>query len=135
MVLTRLWLPRVRYLECHCGGRVGLHTYPAATLLWLCEVCACTHEAHQNTQRWPDEGITYARGRPLGVPADRACKALRLQIHEELAVVREQRGWSKSATYQWLAVALDLPRPETHIALFDISRCVQVLRICAEARL
>ncbi|MEL6341933.1 MAG: RNA ligase [Myxococcota bacterium] len=129
MALQRLKVDRVRYRRCHCGGRFGMHTYAAGTLLWVCDRCDCDHEAHQRDERWPDEDVDYAQGQPLGVPASARGKALRLQVHERLFALRRQEGFDRSAAYQWLSLKLGLPRHRTHVALFDAPRCAAVIRM------
>jgi hypothetical protein len=129
MVLERLKIDRVRYRQCHCDEPFGLHVYRAGSLLWVCGACDATHEAHQQAESWPGEGIPYEKGQPLGIPADHRCKALRLQLHQRLFVFRQARGLSKDAGYRWLADQLGLTREQAHIGLFDAPRCVEVMAL------
>lgn len=128
MALLRMPIDRVRYRRCHCGEAFGLHVYRAGVLLWVCPDCDATHEAHQQDEAWPDEGIPYQKGQPLGVPASPACKALRLQVHRRMGALREARGLDKAQGYRWLAAELGLSRAEAHVALFDAPRCAGVIR-------
>lgn len=128
MRLERLKIDRVRYRRCHCGEPFGLHVYRAGMLLWVCGGCDATHEAHQQEEEWDGEGIRYEKGQPLGIPATHACKALRLQVHREMARMRARHGLSKDEGYAWLAQHTGLTRAEAHVALFDAPRCAQLIR-------
>lgn len=38
----------------------------------------------------------------------------------------------RNAAYAWLAEQMGLPKEETHIGMFDVAQCRQVIRICQE---
>ncbi len=130
MTLTRVRADRLQRRLCHCGGEFGIHIYSVGALLWVCtrDGCACTHEAHPRARSWPDEGVSYEAGQPLGVPASPRCKALRLQLHERMAALRRARALDRTGVYHWLARALDRPRQRAHVALFDAQTCVEAMR-------
>ncbi|MCB9751220.1 MAG: hypothetical protein H6713_14685 [Myxococcales bacterium] len=135
MTLRRGKVDRLERRRCHCGGAFGLHTYAVGSLLWVCTRpgCPCTHEAHPRARRWPDEGVTYEAGQPLGLPASPRCKALRLQLHERMAALRRARGLDRTGVYQWLARTLDRPRARAHVALLDAPTCAAAIRAADEA--
>lgn len=38
----------------------------------------------------------------------------------------------RNAAYAWLAEQMGLPKEETHIGMFDVAQCKQVIQICRE---
>lgn len=60
---------------------------------WSCDDCAITHGAH------PD-------GQPLGIPADKETKALRIRVHEEMSRIWGEFGAigkaRKGEMYDWM---------------------------------
>ena len=70
---------------------------------------------------------TTRRGEPLGIPASKACKQLRLIVHDHLLALRKARGWERPAVYRWMAEALEMDRAEAHVALFDGPRCLSLI--------
>lgn len=38
----------------------------------------------------------------------------------------------RNAAYAWLAEQMGLPKEETHIGMFDVAQCKQVIQICKE---
>lgn len=41
----------------------------------------------------------------------------------------------RNAAYAWLAEQMGLPKEETHIGMFDVAQCKQVIQICSERRI
>lgn len=76
--------------------------------------CRGTHGAH------PD-------GRPLGIPADRQTKKMRIEAHEAFDGLWQDRGWSRGRGYHWLQKVLRLGRDDCHIGRFDVRMCKRVI--------
>jgi hypothetical protein len=115
MRVKRLRRDITRYRYCHCGAAYGYLTYPSGSWLGTCSdpACLCTHEVHQKTQE------------SMGRPASFLCKTLRLSIHE---LIDRRRGQlSKDQCYSIVSSIVGKSREETHMALFGVSECIEVL--------
>lgn len=87
---------------------------------WSCTrfpECRGTHGAH------PD-------GRPLGVPANAATRAARIQAHAAFDSLWRSGGMSRSAAYRWLAKAMG--RSEVHMSGLSQPECDEVIRLVNE---
>lgn len=73
-------------------------------------VCRGAHGAHPN-------------GKPLGTPATRKTKMLRMQAHSVFDCWWKQLGLKKNEAYKQLSRIMDLPRKEAHIGMFDAEQC------------
>lgn len=86
--------------------------------------CKGSHGAH------PD-------GRPLGVPATAAVKALRVAVHAAFdllwkdAVRYDTVPKPRELAYRWLAMALGLDPAQCHIGGFDAETCTRALAALA----
>jgi ssDNA-binding Zn-finger/Zn-ribbon topoisomerase 1 len=90
--------------------------------------------------RWPKCDAVHGAhpdGRPLGIPADKATKAARVEAHDWFERVQKNREWEKRGSYIWLGRKLGIPEGEIvdncHIAMFDAETCRKVVEICKQA--
>jgi len=123
MTLKRLKRDYVQYRKCNCGKKFNYHTYRVGTLLWICSDypnCLLNHEAHQRDEMFDDEKIPYEKGQPLGIPCSEQCKIYRLQIHEIMNRIIYLKQWKMSQCYQQISEYLNVPKSQTHVALFNI---------------
>jgi hypothetical protein len=121
-----------------CGKRAqcvsGRAIYPHRPDLfiknfWLCECgayCGC-------------HGLTKA---PLGTPAGPDLRKARNAAHRVFDRLwerkRERDRCSKEvarrAGYTWLSEQMGVPFEQTHIAMFNIAQCAQVVALCTQPR-
>lgn len=69
--------------------------------------------------------------KPLGTPANKALRTARNMAHQVFDRIWKSRRMSRSAAYARLAEQMGLPGEKTHIGMFDLEQCGQVMRICA----
>lgn len=69
---------------------------------------------------------------PLGTLANDELRKWRHQAHNELDKLwkGKTRKMTRYNAYGWLSKQMNLTRNETHIALFEIEQCKQVIEIC-----
>lgn len=80
-------------------------------------------------------GVHKGTDEPLGRLADAELRYWKRQAHaafDPLWRGREKR--TRRWAYEWLAQEMGLPREQTHIGMFDVEQCKQVIRICKEAK-
>lgn len=89
-----------------------------------------------------DQAWTGCHGkteRPLGTLADKALRDARQAAHSEFDPLwqrkMEREGTEKFRArahgYRWLAEQMQLPVSQTHIAMFNLEQCAEVVRVCA----
>lgn len=127
MYLQRLKSDHCITKTCHCGSPFDILTYNVGTLLWLCTECPLTHEAHQQDNTYG--GLVVKKGQPTGIPCSAECKNLRLTIHQMLHVYQSKTKCTRDDTYAHLSDLLQIPRDETHMALFDINTCKKAISL------
>lgn len=104
-------------LECgECGAPMTLRGSKYGPFYGCSRYPACegTHGAH------PD-------GSPLGVPADELTEKWRGRVHELFDPLWKEHGYEREEAYRLLAERMEIPREETHVAMFDIERCKQAI--------
>jgi hypothetical protein len=80
---------------------------------------------------------TYATGRSLGRLADKALRKIKMETHlifDSLWKSENALFSSRKKAYGWLSNQLNLPPKLTHIGMFDIEQCKQVILICEAIR-
>jgi len=82
--------------------------------------CKATHGAHQDS------------GEPLGIPADRETKDLRIAAHDAFDPMWQNGKLGRNEAYEWLAEMLEIPFSECHIGMFDKEMCQKVIEVCGE---
>jgi ssDNA-binding Zn-finger/Zn-ribbon topoisomerase 1 len=85
--------------------------------------CDAAHGAHQHTEK------------PLGIPADKATRVMRIRAHKAFdklwKKIREKhrvdrRKWA----YRWLRERMGMTAEECHIGKFTWEQCKKVIEIC-----
>ena len=91
--------------------------------------------------RWPNCKATHGAhpdGSPVGIPADKETKALRVKAHESFDGLMKKNGVHRGSSYFWLGAMLGIPLhkigEECHIGRFDAETCKQVIQLCAEEK-
>lgn len=80
-------------------------------------------------------GCHPGSSRPLGTPANKALRTARHMAHQAFDPMRKFRKMSRAAAYAWLSEKMGLPPEKTHIGMFDLEQCAEVLRICSFGRI
>jgi len=100
------------------GKFFGCTRYPA---------CMAAHGVHQTT------------GKPLGTPADKETRKLRIKAHDAFDKLwkgaGKHKGDRRSWAYRWLRERMGLSIAKCHIGQFDADQCLQVIEICKEIKL
>ena len=92
-------------------------------MIWLCRPCMAWVGVHKGS----DE--------PLGKLATAELRYWKRQAHKAFDPLwqgkeKRTRRWA----YEWLAEEMHLPIEQTHIGMFDVDQCKQVVKICKEAK-
>ena len=89
--------------------------------IWLCDnypECDVFVGAHKHDDK------------PKGTLANRQLRQWRKNAHTVFDPLWKSGKMSRSQAYKWLAQELGLPAKQTHIAMFDVDICQQVVKIC-----
>lgn len=92
---------------------------------WLCEPCWAYVGCHINTTV-PLGRLANAELRKAKVAAHNAFDPLWRSKPQNL------RSQYRKTAYKWLAGAMGMPAEQTHIGMFDVEQCAQVVRLCSE---
>lgn len=71
-------------------------------------------------------------GTPVGVPADDATRAARIEAHRMFDQIWKGGRMTRKAAYLWLAEKMDLPATKAHIGLFNAEQCKRVVDLVNE---
>ena len=87
--------------------------------------CDAAHGAHQET------------GKPLGIPADRETRTMRIRAHRAFdklwkQLPRKHRGDRRKWAYRWLRERLGMTADACHIGRFTLEQCKLVVEICSK---
>ena len=113
----------------YCGGEVhrvkGKVIYPHRKDLMhldfiLCTPCNAYVGCHVKT------------GEPLGRLANKELRAAKMKAHAEFDPIWQNEDISRSKAYEWLSGKMGLHKNYTHIGMFDVEQCEQVVKICKE---
>lgn len=91
-------------------------------MIYLCPKCGAYVGVHKGTDK------------PLGRLADEDLRRWKKSAHaafDPLWQFGEFRG-RRNAAYRWLSEQMGLPVEQTHIGMFDIEQCKQVIQIIYE---
>lgn len=121
-------------IKCpYCGAKAVLrpasHVYGTSLTekgrhLYLCSnwpACDAYVSAHKSTLL------------PMGTLANGTLRHKRILAHRALDELQRRRHMDKWAAYLWLQMQLDLSSEETHIGLFSVGQCEQVIKLCWQA--
>lgn len=82
---------------------------------WYCKPCQAWVGCHKDSDR------------ALGRVANKRLRQLKHQAHEAFDPIWKEGHLSRSAAYELLSVAFDLPPEQTHIGMFDEELCEKVI--------
>lgn len=127
MVCKRLRYDYLYYQTCPCSNKelVDVLTYKSGSLLWICESCGCTHECFQKNDSFEEK--TVEQSQPLGIPASKALKNLRLYLHHVMNQTMKSHGWKKTRMYDFLSDVLQVSKDRAHVAQMSFNDCLKVL--------
>jgi len=111
MMPMRLKYDFTIYKTCHCNVDFGLLTYSTGTLLSICDKCFCTHEINPRTET------------PLGFPASKICKNMRLHVHQLINEIIIQQINTRQTCYEQIASVLCIHSDVAHISMCDYDMC------------
>jgi len=66
---------------------------------------------------------------PLGTLAKKELRALRSQVHALFDPLWKNKKMSRNEAYAWLSEQLNIPSQQTHVAMFDETRCRRAIQI------
>lgn len=92
--------------------------------IYLCRNCMAYVGVHKGTDK------------PLGRLADAQLRYWKKKAHAAFDPMWQYgrfKGY-RNAAYAWLAEKLGLPVDKTHIGMFDVRQCKQVIQICNNER-
>ena len=76
-------------------------------------------------------GVHKGTDRPLGRLADAELRRWKRIAHMNFdRIWRNNRRMSRKKAYEWLSSQMGLPAEETHIGMFDVGRCKEVIALC-----
>lgn len=114
-------------VECdYCGKPArlvrGSDIYPHRKDLrflqfWVCWPCDARVGCHSGTTA------------PLGRLANRELRKAKMAAHAAFDPLWKQEHLTRSEAYEWLSSALGLPKEETHIGMFDVDTCKEVVEL------
>lgn len=93
-------------------------------MVYLCRPCDAYVGVHEGTDQ------------PLGRLANRELRRWRNRAHAMFDPLWQRGRFRRrrNDAYAWLAEKMGLPKEETHIAMFDIPQCKQVIQIMNDER-
>jgi hypothetical protein len=87
-------------------------------------------------EMWSETGCGGAVGvhpgtrNPLGIPAPKNVRALRVRCHDGFDRLWKNGGkMSRKEAYQWLQEKMELDGSKAHIAMFDEAQCLKLLSL------
>lgn len=89
-------------------------------MIYLCRNCLAYVGVHKGTDR------------PLGRLANAELRRWKNAAHDAFDPLWKYGRFKgrRSAAYSWLASKMGLPIEQTHIGMFDVPECKQVIKIC-----
>ena len=80
-------------------------------------------------------GVHKGTDRPKGSLANSELRGWRRGAHEAFDQLwRGNRHVTRKKAYKWLSKQMRLPEDLTHIGMFDVDQCKEVIRLCKERR-
>lgn len=91
--------------------------------IWFCSTCQAWVGVHKGTDN------------PLGRLANAELRYWKRKAHAAFDPLwRDKEMRTRKAAYEWLADEMGLPLEQTHIGMFNVEQCKQVIQICKEAK-
>lgn len=69
---------------------------------------------------------------PLGVMSNRRARQWKIRAHKAFDHIWKHKYMYRSQAYLWLSVKMNIPLDQTHIGMFDVDRCKQVVNLCTD---
>lgn len=98
------------------GGRDYGH------MIYLCRKCNAYVGCHKGTDK------------PLGRLANAQLRYWKQEAHAAFDPIWKYGLKKRNEAYAWLASCMGLPVKKTHIGMFDVAQCKQVVAICKTRR-
>ena len=122
--------PNERHVICdYCGRPAKLvnssivYNGQDHGMIWLCSQCRAWVGVHKGTIE------------PLGRLANAELRKQKRLAHAAFDTLwRGKEKHTRRWAYEWLAEEMGLPQEQTHIGMFDVDQCKEVIRICKEAK-
>ena len=92
-------------------------------LFWVCEPCRARVGCHPGSTK------------PLGRLADSQLRYWKIQAHKAFDPLWKSGDKKRSQAYRWLAREMKIDRDDTHIGMFDVNQCKQVVDVCLQKEL
>jgi hypothetical protein len=86
-------------------------------MIYLCRPCDAYVGVHKGTDR------------PLGRLADNELRRWKKEAHVNFDRLWKHGNMTRGEAYVWLSRQMDIPVSETHIGMFDVAQCKQVVSI------
>lgn len=75
-------------------------------------------------------GCHHNSTNPLGDLASHAERVWRMRAHERFDKLWKDGKVSRTQAYSWLSRVMNLPTRKTHIGMFTVSQCKDVIEFC-----
>ena len=119
-----------RFVSCPYCGQQAEYVDSAVIygrsygMVYLCRQCDAYVGVHKGTDQ------------PLGRLANRELRRWRNRAHAMFDPLWQKGRFRRrrNDAYAWLAEKMGLPKEETHIAMFDVPQCKQVIQIMNDER-
>ncbi len=79
-------------------------------------------------------GVHKGTTKPLGRLANHELREWKKAAHAAFDPLWQGGRMKRNAAYAWLARQMNLPEKLTHIGMFDVSQCKQVVSVCTIER-
>jgi hypothetical protein len=86
-------------------------------MIYLCEPCDAYVGVHKGTED------------ALGRVANKELRAWKKLAHKHFDEIWKKTNLSRSEAYKWLSEKLDMPADFTHIGMFNVETCKEVIRL------
>lgn len=85
-------------------------------------------------QSWAYVGVHKNSNKPLGRLADKDLRKAKNQAHAAFDPIWKDEHMTRSKAYKWLADKLGIESAgrDCHIGMFDVDKCLDVVRVCNE---
>lgn len=113
---VQAWIASLPVVKCgECGAPMVLRPYQGKQFYGCTRYPECdgTHGAHPN-------------GAPLGIPADKATKAARMEAHAAFDKLWRDGSMTRKGAYAWLCKSMGLSKEQGHIGRFSAEQCHQL---------
>ncbi len=87
-------------------------------MIYLCRPCDAYVGVHGNSDQ------------PLGRLANAELRKYKVAAHDAFDPLWKTRRFLRSGAYAWLAKQMHIPIEKTHIGMFDVTQCKQVVALC-----